>query len=197
MLLGSLYAGGALTTGEVYDKPIAQVRAELAAMPVEGFVIHSVAGSDGTQVKVRQTPESIAWHFMVGDHEVSVFTASLRQEDRWRTRVRLAHKPGANPIPEVARLTSTAMMRGISEAAMAERVDAQLEDRVVDEGEAMLSLGRHLSEHPEQVREYGAAIEQMYTEVGNQFAANGAGAASEPDPKIMMERATRPSVVLP
>lgn len=194
---GRPFAGGALTTGEVYDKPIAQVRAELAAMPVEGLVLHAVAGSDGTKVKVRQTADSIIWHFMIGGHEVSVFTATLNEEGRLRTRVRLAHTPGANPIPEVDRLNSTAMMRSMSEIAMAERVDARLENRSVDDGELMLSLGQHLSDNPEQVREYGLAIGQMYKDMGDQFAANANAASAEPDPKVLMEKATRPSIVLP
>lgn len=198
--MGGLYAGDALTPGQVYDKPFAQAYAELAAMPVPGLLAQGVGGSDATSVEVQRAPGSISWGFHLGGQTALTFTARLSAEGSARTRVRIDYAPGVHVSPELKRLASTRLMSDFAEIAMAEQVDAELEDRTADKAEMLSALARHAADHPELVREYGQAVGGIFKEIGNQAAANaGAGGPSvqEPIPHRAMEAATRPSVILP
>ena len=194
MALGGLYAGGALTPGEVYGKPQAQVMRELSSMPVPNVPAQSLGGG-ATEVDVRQSSGSIGWHFLVGNREAAAFTATLVPEGKLRTRVTVSYEAGESISPEVASLTSTALMRSAAEIAMREQVDARLDGRPLNQGATLHAIGQHAANHPEQVREYGVAIQQMYKDIGNQVAENANGVAIEPDAQTIMEKATRPSVV--
>jgi len=200
MLLGGLYAGDALTPGQIYDKPFAQAYSELAAMPVPVELVTAMSGSDSTTVDVHCTPDAIGWHFMISGHEVSVFTARLNAHDASRTRVRVSYAPGADISPEIERLTSTALARSLAEIVMSDQVEAELEDRPLDRGATLHKLARHVSDHPEQVRQYGQEVGNIIKDFGNQaaLAASASGNSTvRTDPRQAMDAATRPSVILP
>ena len=198
MLLGSLYATDALTPGEVYGLPMTQAQARLAAMPVPSELVQSISGSGGTNIRTRSSAEEVVWHMLINDIEVAAFTAHLSAEGPQQTRVVVSYEPGSHVSPQSARLTSTALARDLAEIAMTEQVRAQLEGRPLDQGKMLGEIGRHAAEHPEQVRESGRVIGDMFKEINSQAAgAAEAGANHQPDPKKAMEAATRPSTILP
>ena len=201
VLLGGLYAGGALSSGQVYDMPITQVYSELAAMPMPPMLAQVTAGSDAATVEVRRSPDSIGWHFHMRGQQVSVFTARLSAEGPGQTRVRVSYEPGKALSPELGQLTSTRLMRDLAEITMREQVDAHLEHRPFDQSEAMHAMAVHVTDHPEIVEEYGQAVGGMFQEV-NRRAADAAGVSTVPGPpaglnQSAMDAATRPSVALP
>ena len=201
VLLGGLYAGGALSTGQVYDVPITQAYSELAAMPMPPMLTQITAGSDAATVEVRRSPDSIGWHFHMRGQQVSVFTARLSAEGPGQTRVRVSYEPGKALSPELGQLTSTRLMRDLAEITMREQVDAHLEHRPFDQSEAMRAMAVHVTDHPEIVEEYGQAVGGMFQEV-NRRAADAAGLSEVPGPpaglnQSAMNAATRPSVALP
>jgi hypothetical protein len=201
VLLGGLYAGGALTSGQVYDVPITQAYSELAAMPLPPMLAQVTGGSNAATVDVRRTPDSIGWHFHLRGQEMSVFTAKLSPEGPGRTRVRVSYEPGNALSPELGQLTSTRLMRDLAEITMSEQVDAHLEHRPFDQSEAMHAMAVHLTDNPEIVQEYGQAVGGMFREINRQAAdAAGVGAVPGPVPGLnqsAMDAATRPSVALP
>ena len=201
VLLGGLYAGGALSSGQVYDMPITQVYSELAAMPMPPMLAQVTAGSDAATVEVRRSPDSIGWHFHMRGQPVSVFTARLSAEGPGQTRVRVSYEPGKALSPELGQLTSTRLMRDLAEITMREQVDAHLEHRPFDQSEAMHAMAVHVTDNPEIVEEYGQAVGGMFQEV-NRRAADAAGVSVVPGPpaglnQSAMDAATRPSVALP
>lgn len=203
VLFGGLYAGGALTPGQVYDVPIAQAYGELVAMPMPPMLAQVTGGSDAATVEVSRSADTIGWHFRVRGQVVSEFTARLSAEGPNRTRVRVSYQPGEPLSPELGRLTSTRLMRDVAEITMREQVDAQLEHRPFDQSDAMHAMAAHITDNPEIVREYGQAVNGMFQEVNRQ-AADAANSSSGPAPgpaagmnHSAMDAATRPSVVLP
>lgn len=200
MLLGGLYAGDALTPGQIYDKPFAQVYSELAATPVPLELVTAMSGSDSTTVDVHRTPDTIGWHFMISGNEVAVFTVRLNAHNVGRTRVTVSYAPGAHISPEIERLTSAALARSLAEIVMSDQVEAELEDRPLDRGATLHKLARHAADHPEQVREYGQEVGNLIGDIANQTAANANASGSSTvrnDPRQAMDAATRPSVILP
>ena len=198
LTLGGLYAGGAFKTGELYDLPVAQVRSELAAMPLPREVLRAAGASDQIPVKMDFGDEWISWSFKGSEGAMSSFTARFRQEAEGKTRVWLHHSVQAADRGMVSRLTSTRFMRGYATASFEEQVDARLDGRSFDYSKAMQVFARRSTEDPEQVRELGLAVRDMYVEAGERAAeaAHGTGNSYPTDGKAAMEAATRPSVDL-
>lgn len=199
MLLGGLYAGGLLSpAGEIYNLPIAEARAELVAMPVPLDVLHSAGTSGSGNVVVRSGAESVRWQIMAGGHPIGMYVAELEAENPWQTRVTLRGSVTDNGSM-ASRITSTRFMRDFSDATFSEQVDARLEGRAVDPGDAMRAFAGHIQSHPEDVQELGFAVQGIFTEVANQASANMRASVDDSAPNIerSMEAATRPSVVLP
>ena len=205
MLLGGLYASDALTRGQVYDVPLDQAYGELASMPVPPALVQATTGTDGTEIEVRRSPQSIGWHFKVRGQEVAVFSARLSAEGPNKTRVIIDYSPGEPLSPELARLTSATLTRDLARIAMSEQVEAHLEHRPVDEREIADALAQHAAAHPEQVREFGLAVGGMMKDLRRQIDENSpeisgsAGDQAEPPGlnQSAMDAATQPSVVLP
>ena len=203
MLLGGLYAGGVLSpAGEVYNIPIAEARAELVGMPLPPDVLHSVGTSGSGNVVVRSGPESVRWQIMAGGHPAGLYVAELQAENPWQTRVSVRGSATSTDT-FASRITSSKFMRDYSDAAFAEQVDASLEGRAADPGDAMRAFAGHLQSHPEDVQELGLAVQGIFTEVAKQASANmhdsvgGSGGYSPESVERSMDAATRPTVVLP
>ena len=198
ILLGSVYASDGLARGEVYDMPLTQVHRKLSAMPIPALLIQATSGSDATVIDLRRSPDAIGWHFLIQGQDVAVFTARLSREGASRTRVTVDYSPKSAISPHIARLNSTMLARNFAQTAMGAQLDAWLNDHPLNQSDLVAALGRHASDHPEQVREYGLAMQHMYQDVGNDAAAAlNAGAASEPDQQIRIDDATRPAMMLP
>ena len=204
MLGGGLYATDSLTAGTVYDKPYAQAYAELADMPLLPAAGAAEPGS-GTTV-VERGAGTIGWRIAVGPVEVGRFTARLSPvgADRTRVIIDFAATPvvaSENPI-----LTSE-LMTNFARLAMVEQVDARLENRAPDMQEIHWAAARHLQAHPEQMKNFGGALQSQFRQVADRIKEDSASsedwqarvreleAAHDSAPKL--EDATRPAVVFP
>jgi hypothetical protein len=173
MLLAGLYAGDALTSGQVYDVPLEQAYSELSTMPVPNALMQAGAGIYAPTVAVGRSFQAIDWQFQVRGRNVATFVARLSPEGPGHTRVRVEYFPGEPSSPELRHLTSASLVRELARLAMSEQVDAQLERRPVDEDAIARALARHAAAHPEQVQEYGQAMGEMI--LGLHRQANEAG----------------------
>ncbi len=197
-MVGGLYASDALTVGEVYDLPAAEVRSELVAMPFVPELLAVAGGSDAASVDIAQGASWVRWQISSGDRTVSRFTAHFSSEAPGKTRVTLEHAKLDPGTDWGLRLTATNFMRGFTQSGFAEQVDAQLDGRAYDRTHVMQAFAEHHARHPEEVRELGLAVGEMFNEVSNEaaFAAHSGGTV-EPDIRSQMEAATRPSIDLP
>ena len=206
LLLGGLYAGDALTAGQVYDIPLAQAYSELSSMPLPSSLVQTTSGTGAASVAVMRSAQVIEWHFQIGGKDVALFTARLSAEGLARTRVRVSYTPGDTLPPELAHLASTSLLRDLARIAMSEQVDAQLEHRPLDQSDVVDSLARHAAAHPEQVREFELAVGDMMKDMRSQIFENSRDLSSDAAQsdslppglnQSAMDAATRPSVVLP
>lgn len=207
LLAGWLYASDSLTQGEIYDKPFDQAYAELSSMPARPFMDDTDDTPTGRGVKVRRNTNSIDWHLMVGETEVAIFTAQLQAVDKYRTRVKIDFKPVKQPAsddgrPNFTQIQSSALMTDFARIAMAEQVDARLDNRVPDMRAIYGAMGRHLGANPAQLGEFGLALEGTMNGVADTIRGNSVPV--DPLPPIptstvppTMQDATRPSVILP
>ncbi|HEX8585100.1 MAG TPA: hypothetical protein VF680_11895 [Allosphingosinicella sp.] len=181
MLLAGLYAGDALTAGQVYDVPLEQAFSELSAMPVPDALTHAAIAADTPDVAVRRSAGAIDWQFQVRGQNVAAFTARLSAEGPKRTRVRIEYTPGEPATPELRQLTSASLVRELARLAMSEQVDAQLERRPVDQQAIVDALARHAAAHPEQVQDFGRATGEMALGLYQQANENSRGVAAPTD----------------
>jgi hypothetical protein len=136
-----------------------------------------------------------------------VFSAHLTAEGANKTRVVINYSPGQPLSPELGRLASATLTRDLARIAMSEQVEAHLEHRPVDTEEMVDALARHAAAHPEQVREYGVAVQGMLGDIYREVSENSrdiravdAQLSNQLPPglnKPAMDAATRPTVVLP
>jgi hypothetical protein len=109
ILCGGLYVSGAFSPGEVYDKPVAEVRRTVENVPVrmEMDGIFSKSSGRTVQVSTVTAPDgSVVWRFTEGGHELQVVRASISAEGVDRTRVSIDATPGdalEKRIPEAAK----------------------------------------------------------------------------------------------
>jgi hypothetical protein len=187
LLLAGLYAGDALTAGEVYDVPLEQAYGELSAMRVPAALMQVRAGVHAPEVAVRQSFPVIDWHFQLDGRDVATFTARLSPEGPGRTRVRVEYTPGEASAPELIHLTSAGLVRDLARLTMSEQIDAQLERRPVDDDRAIEALARHAAAHPKQIREFEQAMGEMAAGLyrqANETARDAAPAASRASPPV-------------
>jgi hypothetical protein len=195
LLVGSLYAGGALSRGEVYDLPLDDARARLIEMPVPRDALLGAAGSEVPVMRVRAAAESVSWRLGSAE-DAPVITARLKSEGAAKTRVVVDYAP-VRSQSFVGRLMSTSFMRSFVRTSFEEQVDAELEGRPFDRQGALRAFAREAAENPDQVRELGQTVGGIFQEVGNEAAAAAhASATDSRGPKESMEAATRPSVIL-
>jgi hypothetical protein len=188
MAAGVLYAGGAFDRGQVYDLPIAEARARLAASQIPQMAA-------GTEVTPVADGDSIEWR--VNGVSGAVFSASLASEGPSRTRVILDYAPATVDGDFGDRLRSTRFMRGFAETSFAEEVDARLEGRVADQAQAMRDFARQVANDPEAVRELGLVTQGMFQSVSDQFKENSQLQPSGPGARARMDAATKPMIQLP
>lgn len=200
---GGVHYSSVLDRGEVYDKPYSVVYAELVSMPIPTEV-DSFAGAD--EVKVTEAPDQIEWHFRDNHGEIAVFSAHLTREDARHTRVKVDFKTGEGLDEQSGRLLSTELIRSTARSAMAEQLDARLSGRPYDNQHMAQILGEHLRDHPEEMKQYGDSLGQIFKDTAAQIKAESDGAdggAYATDPtyreastKQSMDEATRPSVTV-
>lgn len=194
--VGGLYAGGALSPGEVYDISVSDARARLAAMSLPPPLLMTAGGSDSAAVSVQNGTDAVEWRIATGRVEPALFTAKLYPEGPLKTRVVLNYDSGKTGANFADRLMSTRFMRGFAETSFAEKVDSVLENRPFDQHAAFQSFAVSAANDPEQMRELGNEIGGMFSETSNQVKA------WEQDHSTIyvgksMNAATRPSVDLP
>jgi hypothetical protein len=183
MLLGGLYASDALTSGQVYDVPLAQAYSELSTMPVPRVFMQAATGSGAPAISIRRSAQAIDWQFKVRGQVVATFTAHLSAVGPDRTRVRIEYARGEPLSPELRHLSSASLVRELARLAMTEQVEAQLEDRPVDQDRIADALARHAAAHPEQIQEFERAMGEMVLGLHrqvNETSREVAPAASEP-----------------
>lgn len=197
-MVGGLYASDALTVGKVYDLPAAEVRSELVAMPLFPELIAVAGVSDAASVEIDQGASWVRWQISSGDRTVSRFTAHFSSEAPGRTRVTLEQDKLDPGTDRARRISETKFMRGYTQSSFAEQIDARLEGRAYDRANVMQTFGEHHARNPEEVRELGLAVGEMFNEVSNEamFAVHSGGLV-EADVRLQMEAATRPSIELP
>jgi hypothetical protein len=197
-LFGGLLSSGVLAAGEIYPKPYSVDYAELASMPIPPMAAGMAGGSD---VTVEELPGRIAWHFRARGGEVATFTASLSEEDPWHTRVVVDFVTGEAMDSRTAQLVGTSFMRSNARIAMTEQVDARLTGRPFDQLRMGQMMAEHQQAHPEEIKEFGYAVGDMFNEVADATRAETAAVqASRPPPgqdREAMAAATRPMIDLP
>lgn len=162
MLGGGLYATDSLTAGTVYDKPYEQAYAELAEMPLLPISGGPQPGSGSTVVE--RGAGTIGWRIAVGQVEVGRFTARLSPVGTDRTRVLIDF--AATPIASSDDpILSSELMTNFARLAMVEQVDARLENRSPDIREIHMSAARHLQAHPDQLKQFGTAVQSQFRQV--------------------------------
>jgi hypothetical protein len=198
---GGLYAGGILSSGEVYDLPVADVRARLMSLPLSPEVLKIAGGSDSSEVDVVVGSSSITWSIPTGGPRAATFTAKFRAEGPSRTRVTVGYANGVSPTSLEDRLTSTKFLRSYAESSFAEEVDARLDGRPVDQAKAQHDFALRVAADPEQIRELGRASQSMFKDVASQMTDTSAQPDDIPpstqSTDKTMKAATRPSAVLP
>ena len=200
---GGVHYSGVLDRGEVYAKPYSVVYAELVSMPLPNEV-ESFAGAD--EVRMTQAPDQIEWHFRDDRGEIAVFSAHLSQEDTRHTRVKVDFKTGDGLDESSGRLLSTDLLRSTARSAMAEQLDARLSGRPYDSQHMGQILGEHLRDHPEEMKQYGESLDQIFKDTAAQMkldSEGGSGGTSSADfasrtasTKQAMDEATRPTVTV-
>ena len=146
-------------------------------------------------ISAEQSADTLSWRVGLADSDPAVFSARLKPEGAARTRVFLDYRTANTGFAYADRLLSTRFMRSYAETSFHEQVDAALEGRPADEGQALQSFAAHARAHPEEMQEVGAAMEGMFKDVADQMNAmsvdaNLRGSTSARD---RMDAATRPS----
>ena len=190
--VGGLYAGGAFDRGQVYDLPIAEVRARLDAVQIPQMAAAS-AGSSAT--KPVSAGDAVEWR--LNGRTGAVFSAQLSSEAPGRTRVKLNYEPASVDGSFGDRLLSTKFLRGFAETTFAEEVDARLDGRVADQAQAMRDFARQVASDPEAVRELGLVTQGMFQSVSQQLKENAHDGPFEPPARARMDAATKPMIQLP
>lgn len=174
---GGLYAGGVLTTGEVYDLSVAEARSRLMTVSLPRDVLVTAGGSDAADVDMDVLSDSISWEVSRGGKRAARFTANLRPEGPMRTRVTIDYANDRSPSSYADRLLSTKFLRSYVETSFAEEVDARLEARPADRDRALTEFANHVAADPEIVRELGLTTEGMFRGIGAQARANAVAPA--------------------
>lgn len=195
LAVGGLYAGGAFDRGEVYPLPIAEARSRLETMTLPRASRAFAAGSGAAVISAEQSGDTFSWPVGVADSDPAVFSARLQPEGAGRTRVFLDYRTADTGSVYADRLLSSRFMRSYGETSFHEQVDAVLDGRPADEGQALQSFAAHAAAHPEDMQEVGAAMEGIFKDVADQMNAmsvdaNLRGSTSARD---RMDAATRPS----
>lgn len=170
MLGGGLYASDALTAGTVYDKPYEQAYTELATMPLLP-VTGATEGDSGSMV-VERGAGTIGWRVSLANVELGRLTARLSPVGTDRTRVLLDFKASTPPEAGKEPILSSDLMRDFARLALVEQVDARLEDRAPDMQEIHMAAARHLQAHPEQVKQFGTAVQTQFRQVDEMLRAD-------------------------
>ena len=192
--VGGLYLGGAFERGEVYPLAIADARARLETVGLPQSVT-GTAGGSAASLSIDRSSDTYTWKINAGNDTVALFRAHLTAEGPSRTRVLLAYQNGTTRSPWADRLLSTAFMRSYAESSFHEQVDAALEGRRAEQGQAMQDFAAHAAAHPEQMREVGLATQEIFKDVANQMEAERTyGETYQPvTARERMAAATRPS----
>lgn len=199
---GGVHYSGVLDRGEVYAKPYSVVYAELVSMPLPTEV-ESFAGAD--EVRMTQAPDQIEWHFRDDRGEIAVFSAHLSKENARHTRVKVDFKTGDGLDESSGRLLSTELIRSTARSAMAEQLDARLSGRAYDSQHMAQILGEHLRDHPEEMKQYGENLDQIFKEAAAsmKMESEGGSGSSSADfatrtasTNEAMDEATRPTVTV-
>jgi len=200
LAVGGLYLGGAFERGEVYNLSIDDTRSRLGALSFPQEVLGSAGGSD-TSLSIGDSGNTYTWNVKAGDYSAAVFTAHLTIEGPAKTRVKLDYKNGKSSSAWTDKLMSTSFMRSYAEASFHEQLDAALEGRPADQGDAMHAFAVHAAANPQEIREVGIATEGIFKEVANQLkeaqVGTNSGAysqyASQGSARERMRAATKPN----
>ena len=192
--VGGLYLGGAFQGGEVYPLPIGEARARLERVALPQSVTGTAAGSRA-ELSVNPSSDTYSWKVTAGTQTMAVFSAHLTAEGPTRTRVLLGYANGKTQSPWADRIMSTSFMRSYAESSFHEQVDAVLEGRRAEQGQAMQDFAAHAAAHPEEMREVGLATQGIFKEVANQIEAERTLGANyqQTTARERMAAATRPT----
>ena len=180
LAVGGLWAGGAFDRGEVYDLPMPEARSRLEALTLPKEVL-AVAGGKDAEFSEDAAGYTLTWKLNSGEGKPAKFSAYLMPEGPARTRVRLYYqtsKSSSSFAQYADKLMSTGFMRSYAESGFHEQVDAALEGRPADQGNAMREFAARAARHPEEVREVGATVSGILDDVAGQ-AAEGMKAEAE------------------
>ncbi len=199
---GGIHYSGMLDRGSVYAKPYSVVYAELVSMPVPEEARSMVGGA----VRMTEAPGRIEWHFSNSRGEIAVFTAELTREDNRHTRVKVDFDIGDVSNDAGGDLLSADLIRSTARSAMAEQLDARLSGRPFDQAKMGRMLGKHLRDHPEELKAFGQGVENMFKGASDHMNAEGGGAFAHvsaggnhrsPSTSETMAAATRPTTRFP
>ena len=191
--VGGLYAGGVFDRGQVYELPIAVVRARLATVQIPHMAAATGTGRS-TAIHPVSDADSVEWR--LNGTSGAIFSAQVSSEGPNRTRVTLDYEPASVDGSYGDRLRSTRFLRGFAETTFAEEVDARLEGRVADQSQAMRDFARQVASDPEAVRELGIVTQDMFKSVSEQVNAMHA-VQDERSVGSRMRAATEPTTKLP
>ena len=192
--VGGLYAGGAFDRGQVYELPIAEVRARLATVQIPHMAAATGTGRSA-EIHPLSSADSIEWR--LNGTSGAVFSARMSSEGPNRTRVTLDYEPASVDGSYGDRLRSTQFLRGFAETTFAEEVDARLDGRVADQAQAMRDFARQFASDPEAVRELGLVTQDMFKSVSEQLKENSHAQPFGPAAQARMDAATKPMIQLP
>ena len=159
VMVGGLYAGGAFGGGEVYDRPVADVYATLAYMPMPKQFKETFSQVPGSEIRVdRVEGQSVTWRFTQNGHELGRFRADLAPSGAG-TRVTVGFQPGdAIPEGDLREVAALPLIESVAEIAIAEQVDATLESRPFDEERMARAIAVYVATHQDEVKQYATKM---------------------------------------
>ena len=172
MMLGccALCAGGGAfmyhnsNSGIDYQGSVAEIHAQLAAMPMPEELGESVEGKgSGSVVTDSEKADAVSWHFFVEGQEIGQVTASLKPSGPNATNVQVEFDPG-KALPKGSDARAIAMqplVEQVAETILAEQIDATLEHHPFNKRAVGLQLAAYVASHPREMRQYMARVQSL------------------------------------
>ena len=189
---GTLAATGAFDDGEVYARPVDQVYAAIAYMPMPPEFKEEFNRIPGSDIRVDRVPnQSVTWRFTHHGHELGAFTAALGAEDPTRTRVSVSFEPGQALPGQALQFALQPFVQEVAEIAMAEQVDAVLEQRKFDARKVQAAVLAYAATHPDVAKRFFSDVEsrmnrpasaESFDEDEDDVRLGGAGPMNRPVP---------------
>ena len=160
------YAYNNVNSGIDYDRPLTEVHATLAAMPMPGELESAAIRTDASD------PGKVSWEFGVDGEELGEVTATLTAQDADTTNVHVEFQAG-DGLEKGSSARAMAMqplVEQVAETIVAEQIGATLENRPFNKRAVGLELATYVSSHPKEMRQYMTSLQTMMDEANSTFA---------------------------